>query len=145
MLAFPWAPPFDMYFATSSARHPFYMYFAPGSARHSLGSSFRQVFRYFKCSPSFLHVFCYWKCSPFPGLLLSTGNLLPIRKCSPFPGLLLLTGIYLLVVLAIPWAPPFDRYFATRSACLSLGSSFRQVFRYFKCSPYFLHVFCSWK
>ena len=34
-------------------------------------------------------------------------------------------------VLAIPWAPPFDRYFATRSVRHSLCSSFRQVLRHF--------------
>ncbi len=35
-------------------------------------------------------------------------------------------------VLAIPWAPPFDRYFATRTARHSLGSSLRKVYRYSK-------------
>ncbi len=134
MLAIPWAPPFNRYRILS--------------ARHSLGSSFRQLF------------LLYSKCLPFPGPLILTdisilealaipwappfdryfaarsashslgsSFLLIFRcsKCSPLPGLLLLTGISLLEVLAFPWAPPFDKYFATRSARHFLGSSFRQA------------------
>ncbi len=137
VLTIPWAPPFDRYFANRSAHH-------------SLGSSFREVFRSSKCSP-------------FSGLLLSTGislfevfailwappfdryfTTVPNEKCSPFPGLLFSTSISLLEVLAIPWASPFDRYFATRSSgCHSLGSSFRQVFRNSKCSPFSVLLFST--